>query len=103
MLGDDIVERSYPARILIESTSNCTTSPSALVQEIDKSLLGTRALVSDRVLEVLALREEFDRRVTLDTLLAGDGLGVFSLSVDFGDDDVLFAGEVFGEGFPGRG
>lgn len=71
------------------------------VQELDKVLLGTRALVGEGLRG--AALEELDCGVGADVLGFGEGLAVLGFGVDFSNQDGGFLGEVGGEGFPSGG
>lgn len=73
--------------------------PSLFVEVRDECLFVTAAAVVER--GGGALGEEFNGGVAFDAVFFG--CGAVGFGVDFGDDDVGFGGEVFGEGFPDWG
>jgi hypothetical protein len=98
---DNRVQGRDGAGLVIGKAAGLAVGAGLVVQEGDEVGLGAAALVGDGFLG--ALGEEFDRRVSGDTLLLGNSLGVLSFGVNLGDDDVWVAGEVVGKIFPNRG
>lgn len=101
VLGDQLVEGGNGASSVIETASDGAVSASLLVHELNEGLLGASARVGNTLLG--ALGEEFDGRVSGDTLLPGSGFGVLSFSINLGDHNVGLEDEVLSEGLPGRG
>lgn len=98
VLGNEGVKSGNGTSSDVETTTDSTVSTGLLVEVLDKSILGTTTLVGDRLSRTLG--EELDGRVTLDALLLGSSLCVFSFSVNLGDEDCRFVGVVVGELFP---
>lgn len=99
VLGNNLIEHSDSTGGAVKTTSSSTVSAGLLVDELDKGLL--RASTGVGLGLGGALGEELDGGVSGDTLLLGQGTGVFRFSIDLGDNDVGFEGVVIGEGFPG--
>lgn len=98
VLRDNLIEHSDGTGGAVKTTPGSTVSAGLLVDELDKGLL--RASTGVGLGLGGALGEEFDGGVTGDTLLLGQGAGVFRFSIDLGDNDVGFECVVIGEGFP---
>lgn len=99
VLGNNLIEHSDSTGGAVKTTSRSTVSAGLLVDELDKGL--PRASTGVGFGLGGALGEELDGGVSGDTLLLGQGTGVFRFSIDLGDNDVGFEGVVIGEGFPG--
>lgn len=100
-LLNDAVEGLDGATSGVKTTTNGTVGASVGVEEVDEVLLGAGASVWEGLGGTLG--EVLDGGVGRDALLLSESLGVFSFSVNLGDQDAGLRDKVVGEGFPDGG
>ena len=86
-LDRERVELREAARLLVEQAPSSAVCAALLVQVRDERLLGTRAVVVER-LALRAFGEELDRREAPDTVLLAERAVVLRVCVDV-DDEAL--------------
>lgn len=101
VFGNNLIESLDGTGNGVETTSGSAEGAGLAVEELNEGLLAATTLV---VLgSSAALGEELDSGIRANVVLGGGGLAVLALGIDLGDQDVVLAGEVLGEGLPGGG
>lgn len=99
-LGNQCVQSGNSASKTVKTTASNTVRASLLVDELNESLLGATARVLFGLLATS--REPLDGGVGRDFLLLGDGLAVGCFSINLGNDNVGFVGEIGSKALPNR-